>query len=212
MKKYYFISALFILTLIIIGYTTDIKAQTKSPVATTRFYESNIDYHNIVPKINYKGNQSVSVIVQDKRPYILSGEKGPEYVGFFRGGFGRPYDLGTETLKPLSEELSYCITSGFNAAGFTAGNAKKIIAIDIIEWITVSGGGLLSFSAGTEFDYALVIKILDEKNNILVQKEIKGAEDLKCSLSQINKAIPEGTEKLLSSFLNADDIRIELSK
>lgn len=212
MKKIYFILALFILTLIVTGYTAEKTVQAQSPTTVTRFYEANIDYHNSIPKISYKGNQPVSVIVHDKRPYILSGEKGPEYVGFFRGGFGRPYDLGTETLKPLADEFVHCIAGGLNAAGFTTGNAKKFVSIDIIEWITVSGGGLISFSAGTELNYAIVIKILDEKNNVLVQQEIKGTEDLKCSLSQIYKAIPEGTEKLLSRFLNADDIRTELSK
>lgn len=212
MKKFYFIELLLVLALIMTGCAARKAAPVEKPIPAKRFYESNIDYHNIIPKINYKGNQSISVIVHDKRPYILSGEKGAEYVGFFRGGFGRPYDLGTETLNPLADELAYCITAGLNAAGFTIGKTNKVIAIDIIEWMTVSGGGLISFSAGTELHYKLIVKIFDGKNNLLVQQEIKGADDLKCSLSQIYKAIPEGTEKLLSRILNADDIRKELIK
>ena len=46
-------------------------------------------------------NSSVSVGVWDARPYVLSGEKSPQWVGLQRSGFGIPYGVHTHSGAPL---------------------------------------------------------------------------------------------------------------
>ena len=180
-----------------------------------RFYESNINYHNIIPKITYKGNRSISVVVRDQRPYVLSGQTGPEYVGIFRGGFGRPYDLGTSTLKPLAYEFSQFIMSGFMAAGFKTNDSAtpdRIVSIDILEWLSVSGSSFLSLTFGTDLHYSLVVRVTDGKDNVLTNQEVKGTDTLGGNFSQIYELIPRGTENLFNRILNSPNFRLALTE
>jgi hypothetical protein len=52
-----------------------------------------INYSNIKADLQYSGSRSVAVGVLDQRPYILSGQSDPRYVGTMRGGYGNPFDL-----------------------------------------------------------------------------------------------------------------------
>ena len=191
------------------------KTETAPDSTATHFYETNIDYHNIIPKMNYKGNKTISVIVHDQRPYVLSGQTGPEYVGIFRGGFGRAYDIGTSTLKPLADEFSQSIVNGLLAAEFKiteSATADRVISIDILEWLSVSGGGMLSFTRGTDLHYRLLVKVFDGKSKVLTQQEVKGSDSLGGNLSQINELIPGATENIFNKILNSSDIRTVLAE
>jgi hypothetical protein len=191
------------------------KTETASDSTATHFYETNIDYHNIIPKVNYKGNKAISVIVNDQRPYVLSKQTGPEYVGIFRGGFGRVYDIGTSTRKPLADEFSQAIINGLLAAEFKiteSATFDRIISIDILEWLSVSGGGMLSFTRGTDLHHRLLVKIFDGENKVLTQQEVKGTDSLGGNLSQINELIPGATENIFNESLNSSNIRKVLTE
>jgi len=180
-----------------------------------RYYDTKINYHDIIPKINYRGDKTISVIVNDKRPYVLSRQTGPEYVGITRGGFGRPYDICTSTLKPLAEEFSQFIVNGLVAVGFKimeSSTADRIVSIDILEWLSITGGGLISFTFGTDLHYNLFVNVFDGKNKILAQQEVKGTDSLGGSLSQINELIPRATENIFNKILSSSEIRTALTE
>jgi hypothetical protein len=189
-------------------------------ISPTRIYDSYIDYHNVIPKINYRGNKIIAVIVHDQRPYILSREKDTEYVGLYRGGFGKPNDIKTSTLMPLADEFSQSIVNGLLAAGFKtmeSSSTNRIVSIDILEWLTVTGGGItggeiISFTSGTDLYYKLVVKVFDEKNNILIQQEVKGTDRLGGNLTQIYELIPKATENIFNKIFNSPDIRKVLTE
>ena len=185
-----------------------------SSILTTQ-YTSYIEYHNISPKINYKGNKTISVIVHDKRSYVLSGQTGPEWVGIFRGGFGRAYDIGTSTLKPLADEFSQAIVNGLLVAEFKIMESSipdRVISIDILEWLSVSGGGMLSLTFGTDLHYKLIVKVFDEKYKVLMQREVYGKDSLGGNSSQIYELIPRATENIFNKILNSSDIRTVLTE
>ncbi|MCE5319269.1 MAG: ankyrin repeat domain-containing protein [Parachlamydia sp.] len=185
----------------------------EDPSIRTAQFESYIDYNNITLKITYEGNKGVSVIVNDKRPYVLSGQTRPEWVGITRGGFGRAYDLGTSTLNPLADEFSRFITNGLVAAGFKKNelsSADKVISIDVLEWLSVTGGGVLSLTFGTDLHYKILIRVSDEKNKVLVQKEFQGKESLGGNLSQVYELLPRATGEIYNAILNSSPIRTAL--
>ena len=81
-----------------------------------------INYSNIKADLNYSGSRSVSIGVLDQRPYVLSGEKDPKYVGTMRGGYGNPFDLWTQSNLRLTDEMA--ATAGEAELGVESRDAR----------------------------------------------------------------------------------------
>lgn len=56
-----------------------------------------------------ESKNTVAISVVDLRPYILSGDKLPNFVGLLRGGFGNPFDVTTDSDRPLAEDMTISI-------------------------------------------------------------------------------------------------------
>ena len=193
-------------------------------------YDAYLNYRYLYPKITYKGNKKISIIVRDQRPYVLSKEKTAGYVGLWRErGLIRAhvYDIGTLSQKPLSDDLTYCISEALSEAGFSIINShtksklsdekvetapshvERIIMVDIIEWITDT------YSA-TGLYYNVNMNIFDENNKLLVTKHIKSEDDLGGSGGMtarfIYEAVPTATENILGTMFNSHDVMSVLIK
>lgn len=75
-------------------------------------------YTAVRPTLAVKGALPVAVVVQDVRPYILMKEKTPDFVGLQRGGFGNPFDVTTESGRPLAEDFSASIADALERRGY----------------------------------------------------------------------------------------------
>src|SRR5437763_1752035 len=75
-------------------------------------------YHNGSPRMTARGPMSVALVVQDQRAPVLSGAKGPDFVGFQRSGFGIPYDVTTASGRPLADDFATSIRHGLQRAGY----------------------------------------------------------------------------------------------
>lgn len=62
----------------------------------------------------------IAVGVQDRRPYVASRDKGPDFVGLSRGGFGNPFDVTTTSGKPLADEMAAVIAQSLGQRGARA--------------------------------------------------------------------------------------------
>jgi hypothetical protein len=62
----------------------------------------------------------VSIGVHDQRPYVIDVNKAPTYTGTMRGGFGNPWDMSTQSDKPLSDDIAFAVSSGFKRLGSSA--------------------------------------------------------------------------------------------
>jgi len=178
-------------------------------------YTSYIEYNKIRPKINYNGNKTISIIVNDKRSYVLSRQSGSEWVGIWRGIFGRVYDMATATLNSLAYDFSQSISNSFAEAGFktaASSSADRIFSIDILEWMSVSGGGVRSLTSGTEITYTLYLKVTDVKNNTIMQKEISGKDLFYVNEPEMVNIIPQKTEDIFTKILNTTDLRLALTQ
>ena len=98
----------------------------------------------------------MGLLVADKRPYVLSGNKEPSFVGLQRGGFGNPFDVTTVSGSPLSKDMAEAIASGLARSGYKVeviqqsssdaadivvsvakrGGLSRVVAVIVREWKT----------------------------------------------------------------------------
>lgn len=70
-------------------------------------------------------NKVLVLLVTDLRPYILSGDKPPDFVGLQRGGFGNPFDVTTTSGRPMTDDMSAAIANGLLNVGYEVIDAPK---------------------------------------------------------------------------------------
>lgn len=68
--------------------------------------------------IPVSGNSAIGLAVVDSRPYVLDGDKPPSFIGLQRGGFGNPFNVTTESGRPLAEEVQAAIANGLRKRGY----------------------------------------------------------------------------------------------
>jgi len=115
-----------------------------------------ITYSNTTADIEAKGDKAVAVSTHDQRPYVVSANKSPAFVGLSRGGYGNPFDVETPTGAPLSDEISESVSRSLAERGFKssvvkvtpsqsrhsvieameAGGAERLVLITLKEWKT----------------------------------------------------------------------------
>ncbi len=78
------------------------------------------NYSDSWPAIEYETDRTVSVGVHDQRPYVINGEKSPNYTGTVRALLGNPWNVNTESDKPLSDDIASAVVSGFMRVGIQA--------------------------------------------------------------------------------------------
>src|SRR5512136_2541643 len=69
------------------------------------------DYHEVTADIVASGSKKVSIVTYDQRPEILSKETAPEVTGWQKGGFGNPFKVTTENIRPLADDISSAIVA-----------------------------------------------------------------------------------------------------
>jgi hypothetical protein len=178
-----------------------------------------IPYHDAGLELNASGNILVAVTAQDSRSYVKNGEKDRMYVGNFRGGFGNPFDVSTESGKPLADDMSSVICASLEKKGFTctpvsvepnesqiqitdklkATNAKSLILLTINEWLS-------STYQNTGLTYDMLLTVMDNQGAKLAEKNLKGEEELGGSFlnppGHAKEAVPEAYKKKLELLLN----------
>ena len=148
-----------------------------------------IAYNKATADISATGDKSVAVASHDQRPYILSGDKQPDFVGLSRGGFGNPFDIRTESGAPLADDFSAAITAALNAKGFQASTvivAPTQSAADVLAALKATAAErqlLVTFKewksdtyASTKFLYDVTIQIHDADGTELTSVTFKDEE------------------------------------
>lgn len=68
--------------------------------------------------LDYHG-QPLALGVQDLCSYVASGDKDEDFAGLARSGYGIPYDIGTESSRPLAQEMADVIAAALRGSGAT---------------------------------------------------------------------------------------------
>lgn len=78
------------------------------------------NYANSWPVIEYESDSTMMVGVHDQRPYVINGWKSPTYAGAVRALYGNPWNVNTQSGKPLSDDITSAVVSGFKRVGTQA--------------------------------------------------------------------------------------------
>jgi hypothetical protein len=183
-----------------------------------------INYSNIKTDLNYSGSRSVSIGVLDQRPYILSGEKDPKYVGTIRGGYGNPFDLWTQSNLHLTDEMAATVADSLRNKGFKVVMVKAAVGKDgsgILSEMKSSGAERLVFievkdwwsnyypasygAEKTELIMNVELKVLDRFQRVLGTGRLKGTANPPSGWPK--DTIPGFYQKKMTELLNDQGVK-----
>jgi len=160
------------------------------------------DYRTAIEGLPVSGTQTVAVDVVDARPYVLSGDKDPSFVGLQRGGFGNPFDVKTASGGPLAGEMRAGIANALQQRGFTVAApdaaAPRKMELRVFEWKT-------DVMARMKVLYDLKLSIFDDQGKLLAQSAAKGEDVLGGGFEQANSANAAKSFELRFSELVRDE-------
>jgi len=148
-------------------------------------------YDNITAETAIRGNGTVAVGTHDQRPYVLDGDKEPQFVGLQRGGYGNTFDVRTGGGKPLADDMTNSIVGTLNRQGFSAApvaiehtastgdartrllaaGAQRIVLLTVRDWKTDS-----MMRVGLDFD--LTLSVLGKDGQVLAETSVSGKKEV----------------------------------
>ena len=174
----------------------------------------------VSPDLAPQGSRTVVVAAQDRRPYVVSGEKVPNYVGTQRGGFGNPFNVGTASGKPLADEVSAAVMSALARRGFRASTvsvpasgaqadgralaaqsrADRVALLQISDWKSDT-------YTSVNLHYDLMLRILDASGSELATNRVSGQENLGTSAwnppAVARQTVPEALRRKLEQLFQS---------
>lgn len=180
-----------------------------------------VDYQAAAPTLDVDSDRDVVVAVLDQRPYILDGDKEPDFVGLRRGGFGNPFDVTTRSGVPFADDMAATIVEALIAADVPARSVSVPPSNDIETAVdaAVSAGGERSLVVligdwkadayfGLDLDYILSAQVFDSAGALLASNDINGTNDLGVVTfeSDYSKAVAEAYDQRIEELLNAPAI------
>lgn len=138
--------------------------------------------------------QALVLDVEDRRPYVLSGNKPPSYVGKYRAGFGNPWDVNTASGEPLADIISRDLKEQASEMGFLVqDSAGRTLQVRILEW------NLDTYQNG-RFWCEIDVSALGEDGSSIATEKVEHAEYLKGSFWTGGKA---GAEREMPKIYSA---------
>ena len=187
------------------------------------------NYSNVMADIATPGNSSVSVATHDQREYVVSGAKAPQFIGLQRGGFGNPFNVSTQSNRPLADDITDNITASLSQKGFKAmpvavsfsdkpeavlekakaANADRIVLLTLNEWKSDT-------YANVALQFNVTMSVYDKDGKKLAGKTIEGRDNLGGSSwnppAHARKALPAALKEKLEQLLNSPEIAKNLNK
>lgn len=176
-----------------------------------------VDFRAQKPAVTATSDKTVTVAVLDRRAYVISGDKAPNFVGIRRGGFGNPFDVTTRSGGPLAGEISVMVVEALKAQGIDAsavtlapGNDPQVAAAAIGG--TASQRGLVvlldewrsDLFMNMEVDYDLTAQVLDAEGALLASSNEAGNNHLgQASFErEVSDAASAALKRKLEALLN----------
>jgi hypothetical protein len=176
-----------------------------------------------MPQLNVAGTGKLAVATHDQRPYIVSGDTVPEFVGLSRGGYGNPFKVHTESARPLAEEMTRVMCKALHEKGFqcvpvivaardrsdevqrklqeVAGNLALLLVLH--EWKSDT-------YINTDLTYNVTLSVLDSRGAVIAKVDMKGVDNLGGDFlnppAHSRTAVPPAFKKKLEDLLNHPDV------
>jgi hypothetical protein len=178
-----------------------------------------IRYSDVSLALAAEGNQVVAVSTHDNRSYVKDGEKKQTYIGTLRGGYGNPFDVTTESAKPLAFDMNGVMCASLKNKGYVAvpvvaepqdlqeqivdklkaSKADRMLLLTLTEWRSDT-------YVNTSLYYDLHLLVMNNQGDKLAEASAKGEDDLGGSFwnppSHAKEAVPIAYKKRLELLLN----------
>lgn len=154
-------------------------------------FGNKITYSGARPDIVMHGDKSVAVAVHDQRPYVIAGDKGPQFVGLLRSMYGIPYNVNTPNDVPLADEMTKVIADALAARGFKATTVRigfdksRHAAQEMMQQAGTERGVLVTLKQwetdtyfGTSLEYDVRVTVFGQDGQELANAEFKGDDDI----------------------------------
>ena len=132
------------------------------------------DYSSAISGLPISGTDQVALDVVDARPYVVSGDKKPDFIGLQRGGFGNPFDVRTASGRPMAAEMHDAIAHALVKQGYTVVGPKdpapRKMELQVTEWKT---DAMMHF----ELRWDLTLNVYDDQGVLLAKSTSSGKEE-----------------------------------
>jgi hypothetical protein len=180
------------------------------------------NYSEATPSLKATEGTKLDLGVQDQRVYILSGDKSAAFVGLSRGGFGNPFNVETESGKPLSDDFAKAVSRALSKKGVQVTEINVPIRMDqadVIKSLTQSGNKAVFISIkewksdtyqNTSLNYDIQVQVIDKSGKVVAKKSIAGNENLGGDFinppGHAKKVIPPAFQNKLEQLFSDPDI------
>ncbi|GAA5164455.1 hypothetical protein [Viridibacterium curvum] len=136
----------------------------------------------------------VTVAVSDKRDFVLKGEKDAAYVGSYTAGLGNRWSVMNLDNVPLAAQIAKDLKQELVSLGYAEATAgQKELRVTIQEWVFAG-------YQNAEFEYALLVEVLDKGGKKLFETTLKGRKDVP---GTIMSGMKGGMERDMPGIYNA---------
>ena len=168
------------------------------------------DYRGAIGGLPVSGTGNIAVEVIDARPYVVNGDKEPDFVGVQRGGYGNPFDVRTASGEPLASEMRAAIASAMQHQGFTVVSpgdaAPRKLELRILDWET---DVMMRLSVA----YDLTLSVFDGQGALLASSTTKDEELLSAGFESANSATAAKTfEQCFSTLMHDEAVKAALNR
>lgn len=190
-------------------------------------FGNTVNYTAQPPIVTAKPAEAVVVGVQDRRSYVLQGDKSVQFVGLQRGGYGNPFGVHTSSGRPLSDEFADTIAASLGSpeqkpqvvrltpamtrdqalAQLAAPGAGKVLFITITEWKS-------DLYLNLRMQYDLQAVVIDRAGKVLGEHQVRGDQNLGAHPMMYNAystTLPAFQKTKLEELLNDPKIAQALS-
>jgi hypothetical protein len=185
------------------------------------------DYSKTQLNLEAGTEKEIDVSVVEQRPYVLNGDKDPNFVGLQRAGFGIPYDVTTRSGQPLTRQMNTAVVEALESKGikadalvlprgtdtdealerFQEGTAERLLLIDVKQWKT-------DVYARMTTHWDLMASVYDQSATRLAENSISGVEPVSASalgLQDANsKVATDQVSSKLAKLLNDPEVQAAL--
>ena len=185
------------------------------------------NYRDVIATLPSTSGENVTVATHDRRPYVLSNNKSPSFVGLQRGGYGNPFDVENEKEEALSTSFSAAACASIAAAGgqcaslptqhsedttsvktrLEQSGTPRAILFTLNEWKSDT-------MTNTALHYDVSMEVLSSSGAVLITRRITGVDDLRGSFwnppKYAKKAVPMAFKGKLEQLLGDPEVQANL--
>jgi hypothetical protein len=178
------------------------------------------DYRIPTMPLPVEGSGEIGLLVTDERPYILNGDKTPDFVGLQRGGYGNPFDVTTTSGRPMAQDMAETLKGALEDEGFRVavlegdpGNLsalggkaserglRRVVVLRIMEWKTDT-------MMQTKLLFDLQLLIVDQTGVVVARNAVNGSSAIGGGMpSAIGALARQSFETKMGQLFYPPDIR-----